>query len=116
MPQIGSNHQASCLDFAGCVTKTLIWDGERCSHLESFLLSSDRWKQQLPVLPITTMERLQGYEMGEEIGEGVKQKHRAAADDDDRKKKYGEIRGTILQWTAKAYKSCSTNKMVYQMY
>ncbi len=40
-------------------------DGENGSHLESFLLSSDRWKQQLPVLPITAMERLTGIEMGE---------------------------------------------------
>lgn len=26
MPEIGSNHQASCLDYAGCVTETLISD------------------------------------------------------------------------------------------
>lgn len=77
MPQIGPNHQASCLDDGGCVTKTLIWDGESCSHLESFLLSSDRWKQQLPVKPITAMERLSGTEMGES-GEDVKPEHRTA--------------------------------------
>ncbi len=26
VPEIGSNHQASCLDYAGCVTETLISD------------------------------------------------------------------------------------------
>lgn len=97
-------------------------DRENGSHLESFLLSSDRWKQQLPVLLITAMERLTGIEMGEWVGEGVKQEQRTADDErklseigekkktarSDRKE---EIRGEIWQWTARAYKSCSTDKM-----
>lgn len=53
-------------------------DAENGSHLESFLLSSDRWKQQLPVLPITVMERLTGIEMGQQVREGVKQEQRTA--------------------------------------
>lgn len=38
------------------------------SHLDSFLLSSDRWEQQLPVLLITAAHRLTGIEMKEEVG------------------------------------------------
>lgn len=53
-------------------------------HLESFLLSSDRWKQQLPVLLITATERLTWTEMvewrrsktGEEHGKCKRQRRR----------------------------------------
>lgn len=98
------------------VTKTLIWDGESCSHLEFFHLSSNWWKQQLPVLLITVMERLTGTEIGEKVGEGVKQEHRSADHERNLSKRKTtteiELRQEIWQWTAKAYKSCSADKMV----
>lgn len=43
-------------------------------------MSSDRQKQQLPVLPITAMER-QGLRLENKKREGVKQEHRTADDD-----------------------------------
>lgn len=69
------------------------------THLDSFLLSSDRWKQPLPVLLIIVMETRRKPE--ESIREGVKREERR--NERERKKK--------CRQTDYGQQNCSRGKM-----